>query len=251
MTRADSRTSTVVRGGLPNWEDLPGALAEATDVEKILKSRGYTVQLGTIDHDEASESWLRSQHGFKIIHVASHAFAIGSMQQHTTQDSLERVAETDAMMASGIVLRGGQSSRELWRQNKIPQPASDGVLFAAEIAELNWGNVDLAFLSCCDTGLGISRVGEGVFGLQRALEMAGVKNAIVTLWRQNDDSPLLASMVKDFYTNLNGVAGISEAFNAAQRHLLKQANSSARGFTDWVDNVGVFWLNESQVGAKN
>ena len=56
----------------------------------------------------------------------------------------------------------------------------DGIITAAEIAQLNLQNVQLVHLSACETGLG-EITPEGVLGLQRGFKRAGVKSIINTL----------------------------------------------------------------------
>jgi CHAT domain-containing protein len=76
----------------------------------------------------------------------------------------------------------------------------DGILTAAELATMDLRSVDVAVLSGCETGLGEAHAGEGSFGMQRALQMAGVGTTVGSLWTVSDEKTNL--LMQRFYRNL-------------------------------------------------
>ena len=89
-----------------------------------------------------------------------------------------------------FTLSGLALARANLRANVKPD-AEDGILTAEEVVSLNLDGVDWAVLSACDTGLGRIRAGEGVFGLRRAFQIAGVRTVIMSLWAVEDEATRL------------------------------------------------------------
>lgn len=115
----------------------------------------------------------------------------------------------DPMVLSGVVLAGANSGAVAPTnvQNELngasesaANSGDDGVLDAAEMTYLPLAGVDLAVLSACETGRGEAAAGEGLLGIQRALQVAGVRNSIASLWKVDD----LATqrLMTRFYRNL-------------------------------------------------
>jgi CHAT domain-containing protein len=75
-------------------------------------------------------------------------------------------------------------------------------------------------LSGCDTGVGEVMNGEGVFGLRRALALAGSKTQVMSLWPVLDNKT--GSLMADYYRRLLKGEGCGEALRQIQLEMLKR-----------------------------
>lgn len=116
-----------------------------------------------------------------------------------------------------MILAGGNYA---WAGNKPVEGVEDGIVTAYEISQLNLSNTELLVLSACETGLGDVKGSEGVFGLQRAFKMAGVKKMIVSLWQVPDKET--AELMISFYSNWFKGKTIKDAFAQAQAEMRKK-----------------------------
>ena len=80
-----------------------------------------------------------------------------------------------------------------------------------------WGT-RLVVLSACDTGVGEVRAGDGVYGLRRALVLAGSEAQVMSLWPVSDRAT--RDLMVSYYEALLGGAGRGDALRRVQRRML-------------------------------
>jgi len=95
----------------------------------------------------------------------------------------------------------------------------DGALTALEAAGMDLWGTKLVVLSACDTGVGEVKNGEGVYGLRRALVLAGSESQVMSLWKISDYVTRL--LMTDYYTGLKQGQGRSEALRQVQLKMLR------------------------------
>ena len=108
---------------------------------------------------------------------------------------------------------------------------------AEEVALLDLNKTWLVVLSACETGVGKSRSGEGVFGLRRAFMIAGVENLVMTLWPVADETT--ASIISDFYAKALSTGKAWESLAEVQRDWLVKLRKE-KGLQTAVRDAGPF-----------
>jgi CHAT domain-containing protein/Flp pilus assembly protein TadD len=220
LTRGQTQTS--VRG--LGWKPLPGAAAEAGDIQKILGGGPYspvTCYLGT----EALEEVLKAMPPPRALHLATHGFYLDRDPDTPVLLDEPGAAPTrgrlklmdDPLLRSGIVLAGANAIGD---DGATAGSVDDGWVTAGEIAFLNLRGTELVVLSACQTGLGEVRNGEGVYGLRRAFLHAGARTLVTSLFEVPDSET--RDLMKRFYTGLQAGQGKLAALHTAQFELLRQ-----------------------------
>ena len=189
---------------------LPGTRAEAEAVaglwrrlEQDVDSTAQSVDL--LLGNDATESAVKSMSaGRRVLHIATHGFFLGdecapaadgtrsvgglatvaaaSSKPTSRSNTAPRrtVAPENPMLLSGLALAGAN------RRTAAGPDEDDGILTAEEVSSLDLEGVEWAVLSACNTGLGTVAAGEGVLGLRRAFQAAGVRTVIMSLWSVED-----------------------------------------------------------------
>jgi len=95
------------------------------------------------------------------------------------------------------------------------------VLTALEATGLDLWGTKLVVLSACETGLGEVKNGEGVYGLRRALVLAGSESQVMSLWQVSDAAT--RDLMAAYYKRLQAGEGRTEALRQVQLVMIQSA----------------------------
>ncbi|MDB4931806.1 MAG: hypothetical protein JWM10_4290 [Myxococcaceae bacterium] len=146
--------------------NLPGVRSQVQILRRLVPG------LQVLDDTAATEARLRALSAPRVLHIAAH----GQFLRPRSGEA------NDPMQRGRLVLADADPS--LTRR----ADGLDGLATAAELMNMNLRGTRLVVLSACDTGRGDAAVGEGVFGLRRALQFAGTEALITTLWTIDERS---------------------------------------------------------------
>lgn len=217
---------------LTDFQRLCGTADEA----KIVKERLPDAKVLT--GGDATEEAVKKAFGPRILHIATHGFADAELkwpsgffsQQNQAWWSRQdyEVLDADLMLRGGLVFAGANN-----RQS--PGGHDDGLLSAAEASLLNLNGTQLVVLSACDSGLGLARAGDGIFGLRRALILAGARAQTFSLWPVSDSTT--GEFMRRYYALLNEGRPNAEALALVKRELLAEGGILSEPW-NWAVFVG-------------
>jgi CHAT domain-containing protein/tetratricopeptide (TPR) repeat protein len=197
------------------WAPLPGTRQEALAIQRLLPQA--RLLLGA----EASKQALLRLPTPGLLHVATHGFFLNDTaavqgtravgQYGEVADPGPRNPPPNPLLRSGLVLAGARET--------APQPAhlKDSLTTALELSGMNLWGTQLVVLSACDTGQGDVKLGQGVYGLRRALGVAGAQTVVMSLWKVNDETT--RELMVDYYRRLLAGQGRVAALDEAMRAL--------------------------------
>jgi len=192
------------------FDRLEGGAEEAATIRKRL------TDAKVLTWDAASEAAVKQLAGPRILHIATHGFFEADQTAEGTESPLWPGRVTigeNALLRSGLALAGA---------NRLRSGAEDGILTALEVSGLDLWGTQLAVLSACNTGVGDVVDAEGVYGLRRALVLAGARTQVMSLWKVSDTAT--RDLMAYYYKRLLQGAGRAESLRAAQLRLLADQN---------------------------
>ena len=200
--QAKKATPGLSRGfaSVTRYDPLPFSRAEAESLEKVFQG-----EVAKHYGDEARKPVFGEIGSPSIIHVATHGFCFEREEPDekgwvTAQSGMDAYSNMeDPLTRCGLVFAGANNRLDPDRENP-PKDYGDCIFTASDALSLDLRGTDLLVLSACQTGLGEVMTGDGVRGLRRAFELAGVNSLLCTLWSVDDVSS--AILMERFYTNL-------------------------------------------------
>lgn len=186
------------------WPPLPGTRREAETIHRLLPHA--QLLLGPA----ATKQALLTLDTPGILHIATHGFF-----REDSADPSPTLAP-DPLLRSGLVLAGASAQQA----PSGPLPREETLITALELAGLDLWGTQLVVLSACDTGRGAIKLGQGVYGLRRALVIAGAEAQVSSLWKINDEST--RQFMEAYYSNLLAGVGRTSALRQAMREFRRK-----------------------------
>jgi CHAT domain-containing protein/tetratricopeptide (TPR) repeat protein len=213
---------------------LPATRDEIAEVRESFRSAWPASHADDLRRGDATEGTVRRlAPRSRYLHLATHGFFAGEGIRSALDPTPDVTAsaagqprlEIDPFGGRGVIgfhpgLLSGLALAGANRAWVLGQ--DDGVLTSLEVAEMDLSGVELAVLSACQTGLGAPSRGEGLLGLQRTFQVAGVRSVVAAFWSVDDEATRV--LMARFYENLwTRRMGRLESLREAQLWMLRGA----------------------------
>jgi CHAT domain-containing protein len=197
-------------------QSLPGTSKEIAAIKQAAAKAG--VKCETLAGDDATASQLLDRaNRFRYVHLATHGGFLAAIKDATRGSSYSG-ERTSTFTRNPFLLAGVYLAHD---------PADSNFLSAQLISHQDLP-AKLVVLSACETALGDSARGQGVFGLQQAFHLAGVDETVGSLWRVDDTTT--EQFMTHFYQNLwTQSLSAPEALRSAQL----QMRDAGFATSDW------------------
>lgn len=203
---------------------LPHTLTEVESIAALLQHSSLYTGKDASEQRMKATDWPRFD---GVLHIATHGY---SLQSPSINDSTGVISKISSIRSrSGLLLAGANYSL-----SGISTDEDDGVLTSQEIASFDMGNVELAVLSACSSGMGdLTNTTGVVYGVANAMKSAGVKNIIATLWDIPDEATALA--MQSFYQHLLSGNGVARSLRLMRQDMINQGFSNPYYWASFVN----------------
>jgi len=198
--------------GSRHWSPLPGTATEGAVVAQLTGGR-------LLAGEQAQSATIQQQQAPRLLHLATHAYFqpdLRGAKRSNSKPGPTALSGENPLLRSGIVFAGANQPNA--------DPADDGYLTALEVARLNWKGTELVVISACESGKGDIQAGEGVYGLKRAIAVAGARSSLLSLWKVDDRAT--AAFMESFYNKLKDGEPRAAALAATQKDFRQSSNAT-------------------------
>lgn len=194
---------------------LPHTLTEVEYIAAIIENASLYTGTDASEKRVKSTDWLRME---GIFHIATHGYSLSSPLLNDSTENSSKIMSI--RLRSGLLMAGANNAL-----SGLSSTEDDGILTSQEIASLDMGNVELAVLSACSSGMGdLTNTTGVVYGVANAMKSAGVKRIVATLWDIPDEASAVA--MQSFYQHLNSGNDITCSLRLMRQDMINQ------GFTN-------------------
>lgn len=194
---------------------LPHTLTEVESIAAIFQNSLLYVGVDASEQRVKSTDWPRME---GIFHIATHGYSLSTPLRNDSTENSSKIMSI--RLRSGLLMAGAN-----YTLSGLPSTENDGILTSQEIASLDMGNVELAVLSACSSGMGdLTNTTGVVYGVTNAMKSAGVKRIVATLWDIPDEASAVA--MQSFYQHLKSGYDITCSLRLMRQDMINQ------GFTN-------------------
>lgn len=208
----------VIAGNPAIVNNLPVTASEVNGIARMLG-------VSPVTGKAFSRTALENLSSPRILHLASHGY--WDEEEPPVEKTGSPARELDPMLRSGIELSNNRSN--IGRSDRFS---------AANFLTLNLSATELVTLSACSTGLGDLHDSEGIYGLQRGVQVAGARSVLTSLWPVDDAAT--GDWMLRYYKYLSEGISRSDAVLAVQKDFREHPN------TDWRHPY--YWAGWQLVG---
>ncbi len=163
---------------------LPGTREEIESAETCWQESTSEPAAVYFDSDATEDRFKAEAPGSRVIHLATHGYFLGADCGHDANGFGGGPVGENPLLRSGLFFAGANHHG----MGADSANMDDGTLTAYEVSALDFSGTELAILSACETGLGEVKTGEGVYGLRRAFQIAGVRTLVTAFWSVSDQT---------------------------------------------------------------
>jgi CHAT domain-containing protein len=193
---------------------LPGTEQEARAIQGLFPRA--TLALAA----EATKDRFLGVQAPRIVHVATHGLFRPASGAAGPGGARDLVLTSEAAPSAAARTDPLVDSMLLWANVTIAAPGAGvvldpaGLATALEVAGMDLWGTQLVVLSACETGRGaVDDVGQGVYGLRRAVMVAGAQTIVTSLWKVDD--AVTRDLMTAYYRRLIEGRGRGEALREA------------------------------------